>query len=158
VVNNFVMHGKDIIVKQDSYDEVESPYFINSGNLGPCIAVGVYHKAKHKGYMLHVARPSASILPDEFLNYVIKETSNSTTLEVHIYGSSIDRIDGEKGVKEAEEDRDYIVQLLKKQLRTKKIKIEWCDADSTCSLTLNPETGEFTPEFTLNDEMRDESE
>lgn len=152
------MQDKDVTVKQDGYDEVKSPYTINSGNLGPCIAVGIYHKAKKKGYMLHVARPSASRVPDEYLDHVINETNNSTTLRVFVYGSSIDRIDGDNGIEEAKEDRDYIEQLLKERLKTKKIKIKWCDMDSTGDLELNTETGKFDFRSTLNDLMHDESE
>ncbi len=80
----------------------------------------IYHKTKHKGYILHIAKPSASSLPDEFLDHVMKETKNSPTLKVFVYGSSIDRIDVDEGIKEAKEDRDYIVQLIKERLKNMK--------------------------------------
>jgi hypothetical protein len=79
-------------------------------------------------------------------------------LKVYIHGSSIDRIDGDEGNEDANEDRAYVERIVREKLKTQNITIDWCQKDSTCELFLYTETGEFKTENNLRDEILDESE
>ena len=148
----------DVQLSINEYKEVRSPQVISSGGLGPCIAVGVYHKSKKKGYMLHAARPSGSAITEQFLDLVVEQTKNSAALSVYICGSSVERIDGEDGVDEAFEDREFVEDTVRQKLNTENIEINWASKDSTAELFLDSKNGEFFFEELPNDEMTEERE
>jgi hypothetical protein len=145
-------------LKPETSSEIYSPEIISSGGLGPCIAIGIYHKRKKKGYMLHVACPSASASAETFLDHVIKETKNTETLKVYVCGSSIERRDGRESVEDANQDREFIKELINEKLKTRNTEFNWAPSDATTELFLDVQNGEFSVEVDLNDEIGDESE
>src|SRR5688572_14731737 len=130
----------DKTITQDSYDQVSYPDEIRSGGLGPCIAVGVFHKSKKIGYMFHGAAPHQATLFNEFLEHVVHETKNSKANIVWMCGASIEDQDEQEDLDDANEARDYVESTVRSTLKTNKIEVQWSDDNVTSELILKLET------------------
>jgi len=149
--------GQTITVDQFETKKALFPDILDSGGLGPCIAVAIYDPVTRSGYMAH----SPSFDNDEILETLIQRVQEDygdlSSLRILAFGGAIDTgiflPDQIQGVKRC---RVYVDDILKKHFSAPQIQIKWAANYMIASLILDTSKGRFITEETPFELMLDD--
>lgn len=106
------------VITLDQYDEKfgRRNDTIESGGLGPCIAIAIYHPLKRTVRMIHHLNMGTNKPLEAFIKKAIKKIKNVSILEVYVVGGSI-------------ANEDYKTNILASRLYSEKILNEFFSDD-----------------------------
>lgn len=134
------MHSEDIKVEPFEMKKANSPDILESGGLGPCIAIGVYDSKTKSGYMIHEL-DYADL--DRKIREIKRDYCDLRRLKIFVVGNSLDSF-GSKEQREYEiSKRPCIEQTLRKYFQDSQLQIRWTPDDYCAELFLDTSTGEF---------------
>jgi hypothetical protein len=122
-------------------------HLVDSGGLGPCVAVFVYNPQKREAFTGHFAVPSNKSFKQP-LRAALSRLGPAKRLEVYVAGGQ----SGEYSVNDGdpmEETRSFVLEtLLELGFKSKRIFIHWTPPDvSGSSLQLNIDSGTVALEY-----------
>lgn len=142
--------GKNLRLKDGKSGKSKSPGIIYSGNMGPCISIGIYDKNMKIGHMIHKSNADNSDEVVNFLDETLK-TSNLKDLDVCVAGGGIDSNEDEDDPLNINDDiqssRDYVEGEILKRFEKLQVKFKWNDSSKGVELILDTSTGQFTLEY-----------
>ncbi|QJD96121.1 hypothetical protein HH214_09655 [Mucilaginibacter robiniae] len=118
---------------------------IHSGRLGPCIAVGVYHKSSKKAWMIHHPNMDVDRPLEDFLAKVSRGLKGIKTIQIYVTGCSIDGLDPTTDAK-CRNARSYVEAVLKSKYQLEQITISWGEPRDTTELVIDTELDEVRKE------------
>ena len=116
---------------------------LQSGGLGPCIAIGIYDYQKKCGHMMHEANWHVDANLDERIEEILKQVGDKKKLEIYVLGNSRDTDDDNEMQEFVLENRKYVRCILLKIFQKKQIKFNWLTDDTVGDLILDTGTGKF---------------
>jgi hypothetical protein len=133
--------------------KVEHPDYAESGGVGPCVALAVYHYGSKSGYMMHVN----DLLPyiDRFEEVVRADYGTLDNLEVMVVGGAkagyvdTNAENREELLQELIDDnatyRNEVIERLDASFG--KVTYKWLDEDQLGELVLDTQEGELRSEI-----------
>ncbi|MBS3093467.1 hypothetical protein J4456_02700, partial [Candidatus Pacearchaeota archaeon] len=127
---------EEIIVGQGEYKKARAPDELDSGGIGPCIAIGaIYNK---RGYMVHehsVGHNYADFIDTTIFRDLRKDVKDKKNLQIYIIGAGIEINDEYKDNKIA--GRQAVLDKIVENGFQEAVKdIRWCPTNYTQSLRL----------------------
>lgn len=128
----------------NQYDEKYSRNgTLNSGGLGPCIAIAIYNRKTRHGFMIHHPNLDVDRILEDLLPKVISKLGRASSLKVEVAGCAVDRLDKVMDSK-CLSARSYVEQQLQNNFLSENIRIEWSDPGDITELTLDTQSGIFS--------------
>lgn len=144
----------DVTLEIYQEGKVEYPGIISSGNMGPCISIGIYDTKNKNGYMRHQPNCDHDDGMENFIKNTLKEVPKSNA-KVYICGGSYSKNDEHSILKNTRNSRKHIEYLASIYLDKKRLIIKWGKRNSFTELILNTSTGKFEVEI-LDEEIDDD--
>ncbi len=137
----------DVSLEDGKIGETCSPCVIQSGGLGPCIAIGIYDKKQKIGYMMHESNADINQEVPGFINYVLNK-SKKRNLKVYVAGGEINNRASADENRDVNSSRNYVKSELEKAFEKNQITYEWNNSTDAIELILETESGQFIIERT----------
>ncbi|MFW6024728.1 MAG: hypothetical protein ACOCRX_00130 [Candidatus Woesearchaeota archaeon] len=136
---------KEVFVEMFLMEKEFSPNILNSGGLGPCVAIGFYNPNEKSGYMLHHPMPYKDNL-DNYFNEIKEDYKDTSNLEIYVTGNSPSMSDDINQI-DHYNLRELIEESLTDYFYDSKLNYDWTD-DYNCitNLILDLEKGHFEVE------------
>lgn len=136
---------KEVYVEMFLMEKEFYPNILNSGGLGPCVAIGIYNPNERSGYMIHHPMPYKDNL-NSFFKVIKKDYKNTSNLKIYVTGNSPSETD------DLTQDEHYSLRTLVEEsiennFESSKLRYDWTD-DLNCitSLILDLEKEKFSVE------------
>lgn len=125
---------------------------VDTGCLGPCVGVIIYHPQRKEAYAGHFVVPKEEPL-EQMIQDAISKFKNIELLEVYVAGNSVTDFDEQQRAYELE-SREYVPQLLKQYgFQEYQTHIRWSPDHSVAVLALNVNTGKNNLEVWTDDDL-----
>lgn len=126
-----------------------------SGGIGPCIAVGLWHKPSKSGYMIHDITLEAGL--PALLQRAKEECGGLSGICAYAVGASQyyipDNADEEDELAFLSHNRRFVEQTLYGKLKKNKVKIQWLAPFHVADLYLDMKKG-FSVEIQRESDLR----
>jgi len=132
------------------YERARAPDILESGGLGPCIAVGAIYG--DQGYMVHCLSVNSELIPlDNLLSDLRKNVQDLDNLRIYIAGAGIDSNDEYE--REIMAGRKKTLDKITDAGYRERVIIKWAKGDSIQELILDLSKGEVIYEETLLEDI-----
>ena len=131
---------------------------LNSGGLGPCIAIVIYNPKSKCAIMMHEPNWETDNKLTEYLKEITEELGNKEDLKAFAMGNAIFSDDSEEQRKYILGNRDYVKEELLVFLKKENITTKWLDADYTAEMVFYTGSGKFEFDSYRMDKASDHDE
>ena len=148
------MDESDMVeVEMCSMEKGEYPAVLQSGGLGPCIAIGFYDPKTRSGYMMHEPGMRHTDLSGR-IQQIKRDYGGLSKLEVFVTGNSLSSNDDDTQREYVRSDRLFVEKIIKKYFRKSQVQIQWLPDNHIGELYLDTTTGQFSLEMVSDLEMK----
>ncbi|MFH1456439.1 MAG: hypothetical protein ABIF40_05845 [archaeon] len=135
------MESKEIEVNLMDMKKAEYPDTLLA-DLGPCVAIGIYHPETRSGYMMHEPHFQHTDL-DGKIQKIQEDYGSLSRLRVFVAGNSLASDDNKKQREYERANRPFVEEVLKKYFQKSQVRIRWMPDNHSCGLYLHTSTGKF---------------
>lgn len=125
---------------------------VDTGCLGPCVGVIIYHPQGKEAYAGHFVDPEVDEL-EKMVQNALSNFPNINHLEVYVAGNSATNVDPQQRTYELQ-SREYVPRLLKQYgFKESQTHIRWSPDHSVAVMALNVNTGKNKLEVWTDDDL-----